>query len=398
MTYGSVCSGIEAATEAWKGLGWRCAFVAEVEPFPCAVLRERLGATRPARPLDPREVPEGAERRRRKSWLRGLAHVRGGGSLPNHGDFTKIAGSDIGTGIDLLVGGTPCQAFSAAGLKEGLEDERGMLALEFARLAFRSGCRWVVWENVTGVLAGRGGRDFARLLSALCGWEVSVPEGGWGNSGVCTGAPGHFGVAWRVLDAQYTRVPEFPGALPQRRRRVILVGRLGSWERAAEVLFEGELRGGDTPPRREEGAVHAPDVQAGAGDPLGEDADRGGRAACLPVDMTNFDGRERRGYIGCVGSDGDAAYPLTRRRPSAVCTDANGPVPLVRYLLPVEAERIMGFPDGYTAVPWKGRAAEDCPDGPRYRALGNSMCVNVMAWVGRRIDEAEGKEARGDAG
>ncbi len=116
---------------------------------------------------------------------------------------------------------------------------------------------------------------------------------------------------------------------------------------------------------------------------------------CIPVDMTNIDGRGKRDYIACHGKDGESAYALTRRRPSGVCTNLNGSVPLVRILMPVEAERLMGFEDGYTAIPWKGSPASECPDAPRYKALGNSMCVNVMAWVGRRIDEVEKEVANG---
>lgn len=449
MRYGSVCSGIEAATAAWAPLGWECAFVSEVEPFPCAVLRERFGAIRPTRPLDPADVPEGKDRKLRQSWLKALEFVRPGGELPNFGDFTKIEKSDIKDGIDLLVGGSPCQAFSVAGLRKGLNDARGNLTLEFARLAYRAGARWLVWENVNGVFSSGSGRDFAAFLSLLCGWEVSVPDGGWRNSGIVTNAPGCFGVAWRVLDAQHARVPEFPRAVPQRRKRVILVGSLGSWERAAQVLFDGELCGGDTPPRRTKGEDHAAAVQGGPGDPLGpaeaeltwwdgseaaptwttrsagqrmpdkgqlpcildrrwfSNSETDGSAPtllgtdykepkavvtgelCYPVDMTNIDGREKRDYFACHGDEGGPAYALTRRRPSGVCTDANGPVPVVRILLPVEAERLMGFPDGHTKIPWKRRPAGECPDAPRYKALGNSMCVNVMAWIGRRIDEVE---------
>src|SRR5574344_849003 len=225
MRYGSVCSGIEAATAAWAPLGWECAFVSEVEPFPCAVLRERFGAIRPTRPLDPADVPEGKDRKLRQAWLKALEFVRPGGELPNFGDFTKIEKSDIKDGIDLLVGGSPCQAFSVAGLRKGLNDARGNLTLEFARLAYRAGARWLVWENVNGVFSSGSGRDFAAFISLLCGWEVCVPE--------------------------------FPRAVPQRRKRVILVGSLGSWERAAQVLFDGELCGGDTPPRRTKGEDHA---------------------------------------------------------------------------------------------------------------------------------------------
>ena len=257
MNYGSVCSGIEAATAAWRPLGWRALFLAEVEPFPCAVLGHRLGATRPLRPLDPAEAADEKDRKNRESWLRQLKEAPEGGTLPNLGDFTKIRKEDYNGDIDLLVGGTPCQSYSIAGLRKGLADPRGNLALEFVRLAYRTGARWTVWENVPGVLSSGAGGDFASLLSLLCGWEVPVPAGGWGRCGLVANAPGCYGLAWRVLDAQYTRVPMFPRAIPQRRRRVFLVGYRGGafggpldWMHPASVLLDGEVREGDTPPRR----------------------------------------------------------------------------------------------------------------------------------------------------
>ena len=141
MRYGSVCSGIEAASIAWRPLGWHCAFVSEIKRFPSAVLAERF--------------PD----------------------VPNLGDFTKIMPEDYEGDIDLLVGGTPCQAFSIAGLRKGLEDDRGGLALEFARLAFRTRARWVVWENVPGVLSSGKGADFAAFLSTLAGCRAADGAG-----------------------------------------------------------------------------------------------------------------------------------------------------------------------------------------------------------------------------
>ena len=121
-----------------------------------------------------------------------------------------------------------------------------------------------MWENVPGVLTSGKGGDFAGFLSLLAGWEVPIPDGGWQRAGIVTPTPGCYGVAWRVLDAQYTRVPEFPGAVPQRRRRVILVGHLGSWEYPAKVLFDGEMCGGTDAPRREAGQGSAEDTQGRA--------------------------------------------------------------------------------------------------------------------------------------
>lgn len=337
MRYGSVCSGIEAACVAWRPLGWECAFVAETGRFQSRVLAAR--------------------------WP----------GVPNLGDFTLIE-TDACAGIDLLVGGTPCQSFSQAGKRKGLRDGRGDLALAFAGLAFRSRARWVVWENVPGVLTSGGGRDFAAFLSSLVGWEVPVPAGGWKNAGLVTDGPGGFGLGWRVLDAQYVRSEQFPRGVPQRRRRVILVGYLGDWRRAARVLFDGELCGGDTPPLR------APRRKAAA-------AARTGAGGCLPLDLTNLDGRTKHLPGKCYDADMTAAYTITRRRPSGVCVGG-----VVRMLTPVECERAFGFPDGYTAIAWHGRDAAHCPKWSRYRALGNSMCVNVMAWVGERVNcvDAEG--------
>ena len=187
MRYGSVCSGIEAATAAWHHLGWEAAFFSEIEAFPSAVLTHHYP------------------------------------TVPLHGDFTTIEKNQYGK-IDLLVGGTPCQSFSVAGLRGGLDDERGNLALEFCRLAQREQPRWIVWENVPGVLSSNGGRDFGSILGAL------------EDLG--------YGLAYRVLDAQYFGVA-------QRRRRVFVVGYLGDWRPAAAVLFERHSMSGHPAPSRE---------------------------------------------------------------------------------------------------------------------------------------------------
>ena len=200
MRYGSVCSGIEAATAAWHPLGWEPAFFSEIEPFPRAVLAHHY--------------PD----------------------VPLHGDFTTIQGDEYGP-IDLLVGGTPCQSFSIAGLRGGLDDDRGNLALEFLRLAQRKRPKWLVWENVPGVLSSNGGRDFGSILGGMveCG----------------------YGFAYRVLDAQYFGVA-------QRRRRVFVVGCLGDGASAAAVLFERHSLQGHPTPRREKGQRLADTLTVGA--------------------------------------------------------------------------------------------------------------------------------------
>lgn len=208
LVYGSVCSGIEAATVAWHPLGWRPSFFSEIEAAPRAVLQHRH--------------PE----------------------VPLHGDFTTIREGQYGA-IDLLVGGTPCQSFSVAGLRGGLADDRGNLALQFLSLARRLRPRWLVWENVPGVLSSNGGRDFGSILGGM------VELG--------------YGFAYRVLDAQYVRVDGFGRAVPQRRRRVFVVGHLGDWRRPAAVLLERACLRGDPAPRREAGEDAARCLTRGSG-------------------------------------------------------------------------------------------------------------------------------------
>ncbi len=280
IRYGSVCSGIEAATVAWHPLGWTPAFFSEIEAFPRAVLNHHY--------------PE----------------------VPLHGDFTTIGADQYGP-IDLLVGGTPCQSFSIAGLRGGLDDDRGNLALEFLRLAQRTRPKWLVWENVPGVLSSNGGRDFGAILGGM------VELG--------------YGFAYRVLDAQYFGVA-------QRRRRVFVVGCLGDWRSAAAVLFERDSLSGYTP--------QSVQKRTGAGWVF----------PCLT-----------RNGPGCL------------REEEGLVIEECG----VRRLTPRECERLQGFPDDYTVIPWRKKPADDCPDGPRYKALGNSMAVPVMRWIGERISMVE---------
>ena len=182
MRYGSVCSGVEAATAAWHSLGWTPQWFSEIDKFPSAVLSHHY--------------PQ----------------------VPNHGDMTQYKDWPTnGKPIDLLVGGTPCQSFSVAGLRKGLDDPRGNLMLTYLAMAEHLRPKWLVWENVLGVLSSNGGRDFGTFLTAL------------GQIG--------YGFAYRVLDAQYFGVA-------QRRRRVFVVGYLGEWRSAAAVLFERESMSG----------------------------------------------------------------------------------------------------------------------------------------------------------
>lgn len=220
LRYISVCSGIEAATVAWHSLGFQPVAFSEIEPFPCSVLAHHY------------------------------PHV------PNHGDMTKFK-SWPDYAIDLLVGGTPCQAFSVAGLRKGLADPRGNLTLVFLGIVERYRPRWVVWENVAGVLSDRS-NAFGHFLAGLA--ELG------------------YGCAYRVLDAQYFGVA-------QRRRRVFVVGHLGAWQPAAAVLFEPESLRGDSAPSREAGQGTAPTLTARTrrGGGLGTDAELDG--ALLATDI-----------------------------------------------------------------------------------------------------------------
>ncbi|NYF91371.1 DNA (cytosine-5-)-methyltransferase [Tunturiibacter empetritectus] len=223
MRYLSVCSGIEAVSVAWGPLGWQPAMFAEIDPFYCWLLCSRYGASRPIHMPSPHDAPTRKEAKQRAAAIRNIVALSAGGAVTNAGDFTKIGAEDAGA-IDLLAGGTPCQSFSIAGKRAGLDDPRGNLTIEFARLAGRLRPLWLVWENVPGVLSIDDGRTFGAFLGML------VELG--------------YGIAYRVLDAQYFGVP-------QRRRRVFVVGCLGSWRGAAAVLFERHSLSGYPPPRRE---------------------------------------------------------------------------------------------------------------------------------------------------
>jgi DNA (cytosine-5)-methyltransferase 1 len=382
VRYLSVCSGIEAATEAWHELGWLPEAFSEIEPFPCAVLKHHY--------------PE----------------------VPNLGDMTKFKEWNIGP-IDLLVGGTPCQSFSVAGLREGLADPRGNLMLTCLAIARRHRPRWLVWENVPGVLSSNGGEDFACLLRGLA--ELG------------------YGFAYRVLDAQHFGVA-------QRRRRVFVVGYLGDWHPAAAVLLERSSLSGHPAPSREKRQGSTPSPVPGVANCLtnrmhkginttvdegqtpiielpevmctlrssGAGFDRPGNASTehetyiptrnptvkeaisiqdvRPIEKIqngrgwNDDGtaytidtHATQGVAFSIREDAKAgnfsatqlevSTALQSLRPSTQSHHAQTFIAetAVRRLTPRECERLQGFPDDYTAIPWRGKEA---PDGPRYKALG----------------------------
>lgn len=474
MKYFSVCSGIEAASVAWEPLGWRPAGFSEIEPFPCAVLSHRF--------------PD----------------------VKNYGDMTKCHEWEIGNGTaELLVGGTPCQSFSIAGKREGMDDPRGQLAIKFFDIVRKLRPRWIVWENVLGILSSNQGRDFGAFLSEM---------------GKCG-----YGFAYRILDAQYFGVP-------QRRRRVFVVGYLGDWRGAAAVLFEPESlcrnpkksggKGRGNASGSEDGSeakcgqcgviwepdgamescpvcggiqiytprirqtlqttandysradgfcmltrysstpawikcqccedywcsIHkkhiadceCPPIEEWKSDPYGMQLDgpksfkaadarrtgsvklkdqvptltsqtnSGDTAPCVldfptvAIRTANtganghgisdekshtLDGSNGQEVVFgkiAMGTDlfngsltGDKAVTVSSR---TGIPDATGPRLIqsmrVRRLTPLECERLQGFSDGWTDIPYKGKTA---PDGPRYKAIGNSMAVPVMRWIGQRI-------------
>lgn len=469
ITYGSVCSGIEAASVAWHCLGWQPAWFAEIEKFPSAVLAHH--------------------------WP----------DVANLGDMTQIAAAIRAGKIeapDVLVGGTPCQAFSVAGLRNGLADERGQLTLAFVELvnAIDEKRREqgkppaiVVWENVPGVFSSKD-NAFGCFLAGLAGESCALESPGkrWSNAGYVLGP--ERAIAWRVLDAQFFGVA-------QRRRRVFVVASARTDIDPAKILFESEGVRRDTPPGRSAGAVVAALTANGVGT-CGADDNQGQAghliAQCLTGDISHtlkaegFDGSEdgtgrgtpiiamAHGQGGAEIKTDDTAPTLTCNHEAPIVFSSNGhasfsagisalraksgadhetlavhgtqdpdtnrelahtlgrnngqenaivtePFTLairgrsegstvevrndgtanalltpnggragigvgaigwgmqVRRLTPVECERLQGFPDNHTMIGWRGKDAAECPDGPRYKAIGNSMAVPVMRWIGKRI-------------
>lgn len=395
MRYMTFCSGIEAPTVAWAAFGWHPMAFSEVDPFPCAVLAHHY--------------PD----------------------VPNLGDMTKIDGNQYHGTVDLAVSGTPCQDFSVAGKRAGMAGERGRLALHYLRLVDDVSPRWIVWENVPGVLSSNGGRDFALFVGML--------------------AKLGYGWSYRVLDAQYFGVP-------QRRRRVFLVGHLGDWRPAAAVLFEPHCLRGNSAPRRKtrtditqaltgslgaggpddnraQGNFYVPQIvgqamsskwSKGTSRPARDEHHNLINAPLTTRPWANNEAQESRlivpkygdkaAALTCEGAD---ASPCADRGPTVIAftersraqgrnleyqeeqayclTDIGSGgnahsrrifdgATRVRRLTPRECERLQGFPDDYTAIVYRGKPAADAP---RYRALGNSMAVPVVRWIGERIAQVD---------
>ncbi len=492
MKYLSICSGIEACSVAWHPLGWKPLGFAEIEEFRSEVLKYHY--------------PE----------------------VKNYGDFTKITKEKIGCHTDVLVGGTPCATFSIAGLRKGLDEDRGNLALEFIKLIKRINPTWIIWENVFGVLSSNKGDDLATFLGALaeCG----------------------YGFAYRVLDTQYVRTQRYPRAIPQRRRRIFVIGHIGDWRYPAEVLFDQEEMSKDTRPSRRKKETFTQELKESLdrehrleepyiireshtksnGKPYKNDgssftltaSDRysvtifetstpdktariqkedisptltamtgGNRQPCVFVEYKNKKEESNEGLIhiadeltevtvrkhhvdlvklkhllksskektGLTNKDiglslnvpqtkvehwfrndnsfaiptaniwyelkelleidtdffdksitefitRDGVFESAKRiydsKASYHTITASNLLPKIihenkktelRQLTCIEAERLQGFPDNYTQIPYKGKSKEDCPTSKRYEAVGRSMSINVMEWLGVRIQEVHEK-------
>jgi site-specific DNA-cytosine methylase len=328
LTYGSVCSGIEGASVAWKPLGWRCAFMAETAAFPRAVLEHHY--------------PD----------------------VPLHGDFTQLRDHhrDVLAEVDVLVGGTPCQGFSVAGLRGSLSDDRSNLCLEYLRLAntiddFRQAAGrppcWILWENVHGVFSTKD-NAFGAFLGGLVGSDSAIePRVRWTDAGVVAG-PSRV-AAWRVLDSQYF-------GLAQQRARVFVLalGGAGAWRCADALLpLADALRGHPAPSRQAtEGGVFTVAAR-GRGDGVKLELRDDGLANAI---LTPSGGRAGTG-IGAV----------------AITSSST-----VRRLLPVECCRLQGYPDDYLDIEFRRKRAAD---GHRYRALGNAFPTPVVRWIGEQIAE-----------
>ena len=345
LRYGSVCSGIEAVSVAWQGMGFEPAWFSEIEPFPSAVLAHHYP------------------------------------NIPNHGDMTTLPERILSGEIeapDILVGGTPCQAFSVAGSRKSLEDERGNLTLVFVRILNaintirrRSGLpdAVVLWENVPGVLSTRD-NAFGCFLAALLGEskELVPTRGKWTGAGIVRSDRRE--IAWRILDAQYFGVP-------QRRRRVFLAA--GSRNRRiAEILFEqpGESRNFEQGRKKEEETTAF--IESGFG--TYRESDLGGTVKRKGGALS---GGSETLLISKIGATLNTEWGVNSDQ---IC-NGNCVInfPRVRKLTTLECERLQGFPDNYTRIPWRNKPAEQCPDTPRYMAIGNSMAVPVMRWIGSRI-------------
>ena len=361
FSYLSVCSGIEAATVAWKPLGWKPVGFSEIEKFPCEVLQHHYP------------------------------------NVPNLGDMTNYKEWQIEK-PDVVIGGTPCQSFSIAGLRKGLEDPRGNLTLTFIGLLDHFKPTWFVWENVQGVLSSNNGRDFHTFIEGL--QEIG------------------YSLSWRVLDAQFFGVP-------QRRKRLFVVGhRSADWRYPYKALFESESLSGYLEKSRKKGTARqatATTTQGSEGSTVNDSYTFSAHMSETMVHKNVSGALQAKNptavaydyqRMGQYGNGSKSSTKLARDYKDAtdlvvyenhgtdsrvkplgeVCTTVTARwgtggnnTPLVgnsrvRKLSPIECERLQGFPDDYTNI-----RGDKTPYGARYKALGNSMAVPVIQWIGKRL-------------
>lgn len=341
------------------------------------------------------------ERDRREQTLRSheAMRVRSGGRVPNFGDLWSITDHDLEElgPVDVIVGGPPCQANSVAGRRYGLMDHRGAMMFGYADLIERmrriNGLKWVVYENVKGVLSDEE-NGFGHFLAALAGQPghpLLPPGRKWSDTGRVSGPGGT--MAWRVLDSQRFGVP-------QRRERVYLVAYLGDGSAPAdpaEILSEPDAEAGCDLARDREGQAA---LSAACGGlelvvfMAGQSAKARSIAESATISPTLRSASSGSNQVPSVAYLlPEKANPLHIRQPAL---HPPAPCHIVRKLLPVECERLQGFPDGWTDVPDGNKAAKD---GWRYGVLGNAMTVPVMRWIGERLNAAvemataEGKDA-----
>ena len=377
MKYLSICSGIESVGVAWHPLGFECVGLSEIDPFRSAVLEYHY--------------PE----------------------VKNYGDFTKIKRQDLPEQPDVLVGGTPCATFSIAGLRKGLAEDRGNLALEFIKLAQRVKPKWVLWENVPGILSSNEGKDLGTFLGALA--ELG------------------YGFAYRVLNTEFVRTQRFPRALPQRRRRIFVVGCLGDWRNPAKVLFDRETMSGNSTPSRKK----SEEVARKSGENSESSSEEFSRTTIRQVRSDEYTEDDVAGTLAArdyksatdlvimrdsqTGSNGkpwnddgvahDRYTVVETNTPDKVARVYKDEVSptlnamtggnrqpvimknnIIRRLTPIECERLQGFPDNYTQVPYRNKPKEDAPVSKRYEACGRAMSINVMEWLGTRLKMVHNNE------
>ena len=411
MRYATLCSGIETPSVAWKGFGWKPVWFSEIEAFPNALLAHRY------------------------------PHV------PNLGDMTRIHENDTyhAEAVDIICAGTPCQSFSLAGLRGGMADPRGNLTLAFLAILATKRPRWVLWENVPDIMSSWSdaetdseGRiwqtnDFDTFLAGLravgysVAWRIlDAQYFGLAQRRERLFVVGHLGDDWRPPYAVLSDPACLSGhPAPGRQSRPIAgaltktgVGTCGADDSQAQArhLVTGAVTSkwakgtggpsGDERPNLVVGTLTACmndkwgsnqwvdanqfAIQPFSFQPRVARNGRGGISETIPALTTDSNHGDAMNVI--VQPVADTITANWHRSKGAKAGNNAGVInPVidrslgVRRLTPIECERLQGFPDDYSRIPYRNRPADKCPDGPRYRAIGNAMPVPVIRWIGRRI-------------